>query len=87
MSACQFYKFLSLTLQRTSGLSRLHVRRSLASPAIDEAAAGCASPRHPNLTALKGAGILIESEMDSAKPARVVDVVREIVTRLVRRPW
>ena len=34
---------------------------------------------HPNLTALNGAGILIESEMDSAKHARVVDVVREIV--------
>jgi hypothetical protein len=42
---------------------------------------------YPNLAALNGAGILIEPEMDSAKHARVVDVVREVVKRLVRRPW
>ena len=38
----------------------------------------------PNLTALNGPRILIESEVDPAEHARVVDVVREIVKRLVR---
>jgi hypothetical protein len=38
----------------------------------------------PNVPALNGAGILIESEVDPAKHPGVVDVVREIVERLVR---
>ena len=43
----------------------------------------------PDLTALNSTRILIESEVDPAKHAGVVDVVREIVERLVAKehPW